>query len=85
MKYTVQLFADSGNWATPAPDDVRHCNSKADVAWHVDNWADTVERLNDRQCVTALVWKGKYDDVTDLYPDYEITIGPRGGIRWGLA
>ena len=28
-----------------------------------------------------LVWRGKLDDTTDVYPDLRLCFGPRGGIR----
>lgn len=30
---------------------------------------------------TALLWKGEHDDVTDLYPDRQAVMGPRGGVQ----
>lgn len=37
--------------------------------------------LMDRGEAAALVWKGHLKDVTDMYPDLELTIGPRGGVQ----
>lgn len=81
MKYTYQRLADSGNWAQPQPDDVSHASSVADLHWALDTWADTVERYDDRQAASLMVWVGDLDDVTDQYPDFVLAIGPRGGIR----
>jgi len=84
MFYTVQILADSGNWAAPGgTDSLHHCDSRAAAEAVLNEWADTVERLNERQCARALIWLGEYlNDVTDLYPDYELRIGPRHGIQW---
>jgi hypothetical protein len=82
MKYTVQLHADSGNWACPQPDDVRHAYSKQQAADLLTDWAETVGRYDDERCASALVWCGHLDDVTDAYPDFELTLGPRLGVRW---
>ena len=85
MRYTIQLHADSGNWACPEGTDVRHADSKRGAADWLSDWADTVGRYDDPQCTSALVWIGDYEDVTDLYPDFQLTVGPRGGIRWNPA
>jgi hypothetical protein len=85
VKYTIQLHADSGNWAYPQSDDVRHANSKQEAANFLTDWADTVGRYYDERCATALVWRGHLDDVTDVYPDYELMLGPRLGVRWSLC
>lgn len=85
MYYTLQLHADSGNWASPQADDVRHaCNRKGVADWLAD-WAETVGRYDNARCASALVWRGHLDDVADQYPDYLLTIGPRGGIIWQPA
>lgn len=82
MKYTLQLHADSGNWACPEPTDVRYAYSKREAAGLLEDWADTVGRLDDERCASALVWRGHLEDVTDAYPDWQLVLGPRMGIRW---
>ena len=84
MRYTIQLHTESGCFATPQGDDVRHCTSQADIRWHLDNWADTVSRYADAP-VEALVWRGTLDDVTDVYPDWIATLGPKGGMQLNPA
>ena len=85
MPYTVQLHADSGNWAYPSGTDVRHADSKRAAADLLSNWADTVGRYDDPQAASALVWVGNLENVGDCYPDFQLTVGPRGGIRWEPA
>ena len=84
MFYTVQTMADNGSWAAPwGTDSLHHCASKAEAEAVMNEWADTVERLDERRDARALVWRGEYlNDVTDLYPDHELRIGPRRGVQW---
>ena len=84
MFYTVQTMADNGSWAAPwGTDSLHHCASKAEAEAVMNEWADTVERLDERRDARALVWRGEYlNDVTDLYPDHELKIGPRRGVQW---
>ena len=84
MFYTVQTMADNGSWAAPwGTDSLHHCASRAEAEAVMNEWADTVERLDERRDARALVWRGEYlNDVTDLYPDHELKIGPRRGVQW---
>lgn len=84
MKYTIQLQTDSGCFAAPQGDDVKHCQSKADIRWRLDNWADEVGCYSDEP-VEVLVWRGTLDDVTDVHPDWVATLGPRGGMNMNPA
>jgi len=80
MNYTIQLYTESGNFAAPEGKDVIHCTNKADILWELERWQDEVHQYDEAPC-GALVWRGVYRDVTDLYPDNEATLGPRGGLR----
>lgn len=84
MRYTIQLHTESGCFATPQGDEVKYCHSKADIRWHLDNWADRVSRYADTPA-EVLVWRGKLDDVTDIYPDWVATLGPKGGMHLNPA
>jgi hypothetical protein len=84
MRYTIQLHTESGCFATPRGIDVKHCTSKADIRYHLDNWADTVSRYANTPA-EVLVWRGTLDDVTDIYPDWIATLGPRGGMQLNPA
>ena len=81
MAYTIQLFSESGNWANPQGDDVKFAANLREVYDLFYDWIDTNERYNYAQDATALVWSERLEDVTDQYPDWQLTVGPRGGIR----
>ena len=87
MIYTAQRIAANGNWNVPAGDEsLCHCDNRADVNDSLDYWADMVGRLNPREDAFLMVWAGEHhSDVTDLYPDFRVSYGPRGGIRWELV
>ena len=83
MRYTIQTHTESGNWA--APDGTQSLwlvTNKRDAAEHFQQWAAEVGRYVDPACSSALVWVGNHCDVTDLYPDWRLSLGPRGGVRW---
>lgn len=80
MTYTIQLISESGNWAHPEPTDVKYADNLSDLYSIFSDWMDTNDRFNEAKDATALVWKGRENDVTDLYPDWQLTVGPRGGI-----
>lgn len=81
MIYTLQTISESGSFAAPEGTDVRHASSLADLRWHLDNWSDEHGRVGaDESNASLLVWKGRLDDVTDLYPDFIVRLGPRGGL-----
>jgi hypothetical protein len=83
IRYTLQLHADSRSWAPPDGRSVRFAASRRDALEIVRDWSDEVGRYDDPRDASALVWVGRVRDVTDQYPDGEITVGPRGGLRWG--
>lgn len=80
MNYTIQLHTESGSFSAPEGTDVRHCSSKKDIRWYLESWQDDVQRYSEESC-SVLVWKGRHEDVTDMYPDYEATLGVRGGFN----
>ncbi len=80
MNYTIQLHTESGSFSSPEGTDVRHCSSKKDIRWYLESWQDDVQRYSDEPC-SVLVWKGRHEDVTDMYPDFEATLGVRGGFH----
>ena len=82
MPYTIQLHSLSGCFSTPWGTDVKHARTMVDVHDELHYWADQHPHVGADRCdAHALVWKGTIDDVTDAYPDFELTMGPRGGIR----
>ena len=81
-KYTVQLHSTSGSFASPWGKDVKHFDTLAEIRDGLEEWANEHPKVGaDRADAHCLVWHGKHRDVTDLYPDFELTYGPRGGIR----
>lgn len=84
MKYTIQTHTESGSWAAPdGTQSLRYAHNKRNCEDILRDWADTVGRFDDERSCSALVWKGDFlDNVTDLYPDFELTLGPRLGIIW---
>ena len=43
------------------------------------------ENIADSSLFTAYLYVGKLDDCTDLYPEWMLFVGPRGGIVRSLA
>jgi hypothetical protein len=81
MICTVQTNSLSGSFASPWGTDVRITDLRGAYDLLRD-WADEHDRIGAEPTdAHMLVWRGAHDDVTDLYPDWELTIGPRGGIR----
>ena len=84
MIYTAQAFADNGNWAAPDGTESLYLrDNREGVNRVLDTWGNCVGRYDNRRDAYLMVWAGKhYSDVTDLYPDFKVSYGPRGGIRW---
>ena len=89
MHYTVTI--SDPNLAPADGTDVRHFSSQREVLrawseaywntpWCPDYWGGALPAMTDELTVT--VWRGRLDDVTDVYPDAEVTIGRRGGPVW---
>ena len=71
----------SGNFGSPWGTDVR-VTTLSGAADLLREWAKLHDALGSEPTdAHALVWIGAHDDVTDLYPDWELTVGPRGGIH----
>jgi len=84
MIYTAQAFANNGNWTAPdGKGFLYHCDNRSDVNTVLEEWGDVVDQLDDRKDAYLMVWCREHlNDVTDLYPDFKISYGPRGGIHW---
>lgn len=80
MNYTYQEISESGNWSMPDGKDVHHAKSKRELRDALERWGDQNERYNDRKDASLRVWKGTLDDITDIYPDFDLKFGPRGGV-----
>jgi len=82
MKITAQFFYGSC-YSAPSGKDIEHFDSIAAAKRTLLNRSDFDPYY---PCVTdaaVLIWRGHYEDVTDVYPDYEFTVGKRGGINGG--
>lgn len=81
-KYTMQTFADSGNWANPdGRQSLAWADSLAAVKDAFLDWAEEVGHYDDPRDAYAYVWKGHLKDATDLYPEWQLILGHRLGIR----
>jgi hypothetical protein len=80
MNYTFQTYTESNCFAAPESTDVKHATSKAQLRRALERWADTVARYAEEPA-SLLVWHGKHNDITDLYPSFEATLGKRGGFN----
>jgi hypothetical protein len=78
--YTFQRLIDSGNWAAPQSNDVSYSSSLPGLRDSLEDWRETVERMDDPSLCSLMVWKGRVEDVVDQYPDFILRSGPRGGI-----
>ena len=78
--YTFQCLVDSGSWAMPPSDDVSYSSSLPGLRDSLEDWRETVGRMDDPSLCFLMVWKGRLEDVTDQYPDFILKPGPRGGI-----
>ena len=82
MAYTIQLHSLSGSFASPWGHDVEHASTLADVRESFQDWAAQHAQVGANQSdAHALVWHGSLEDVTDVDPSFELSFGPRGGIR----
>ena len=78
MRYTYQTLTESGSFSAPWGDDVGHASSTAELRSALECWTGEVSAVADEPAWLR-VWIGHEDDVTDLYPDFELFQGPRGG------
>ncbi len=84
MIYTAQTIADNGSIRAPWGNEyLYHCQNRTEVNDVLDEWGNDVGRFNPREDAYLIVWcREHHSDVTDLYPDFKVSYGPRGGIRW---
>lgn len=80
MQYTYQTF--SAGYSDPEGTRVRHAENLEELYIQAEAWKEEVERFYDLDSAlpSVMVWKGRHKDVTDLYPDFELVYGPRGGV-----
>lgn len=81
MKYTITEVSNSSSFGYDATD-VKHTNNLKEAKQILQHWGELHEQVG-----TALdyayiyIFKGFYEDVTDIYPDITMYFGPRGGIK----
>lgn len=80
-RYTYQTHSESGSFGSP--EGVKFADSKDHLGFALEVWVDCHDQVgsNERDAY-LLVWEGEHDDVTDLYPNMIVMLGPRGGIRF---
>jgi len=80
MPYTIQVLV--AGYAAPSGRDVAHVNNLLDAKFHLSAYHEEAEQYGAAyEPSIAYLWKGKHRDVTDMYPDLILTMGPRGGIH----
>ena len=86
MKYTYQPFING--YGFPEGRNVLYADSITELKGYLDMEKRQAERLGaayeseDMPGGAQLrVWIGHLEDVTDVYPDFELVFGPRGGIH----
>jgi hypothetical protein len=83
IMYTYQTVSESGSFSNPEGSDVEHAQNKRDLRRALERWQDDHGRVgSDEMSASLIVWKGELGDVTDVYPDFEVRPGPRGGARF---
>jgi hypothetical protein len=84
IKYTMQTFISG--YSLPDGDDVTHHRTKQACNTQLRYEHDEAYNYGAAYGPSeAFVWLGKLDDVTDVYPDFIITMGPNGGTHWRNA
>lgn len=85
MQYTANPSSESWSFAND-PSHVHFCKSKAEVEDHFRDWCKDHETVGtSRDYARMIVFFGRHSDTTDLYPEFILSVGPRGGVRWGRA
>ena len=80
MRYTAQYFG--ANLALPEGTEVEYFDSlqsAKNAFWRRTDF-DPQYPCQDNSA-EMLLWKGMLLDVEDLYPDYRLYIGPKGGVN----
>ena len=81
MKVTMAWFGGS-SYASPEGKDVEHFSSLKTAKEVFQSRETDFDPYY--PCVegsSAMIWFGHLDDTTDIYPELELTLGPKGGVR----
>ena len=80
MIYTVFYVSESGSFGTTPDRDIEVCKSLKEVRAALEAWAHEHEQYGSSASYASLhVSCGRFSDLTDVYPDFVATLGPRGG------
>lgn len=78
--WTIQTFI--AGYADPEGQAVRHVDSLEAAKRHLIREHEGAQRFGaGYEPSEALLWHGTLDDVTDVYPDRQLIMGPRGGVQ----
>lgn len=81
MIYTINYCSESGSFSH-SPTDVDHVQSLAKAKSMLKYWGYQHEQVGtDKNYAYLYIFKGLYDDTTDIYPDKIARFGKRGGIN----
>lgn len=82
MKMTYQCVSESGSFGTPEGSDVEH-GTKGEAGTLLNYWEREHYHVGSNESnASMLAWVGTLDDVQDIYPDFQVVRGSRGGIVW---
>ena len=86
MKYTFQIYVNG--YALPQGSEVGHASNKEEIYDEMRSARDEALRYgaayeseDNKGGATARVWTGHLSDITDVYPDFDVVFGPRGGLH----
>lgn len=81
MKYTVAEVTNSGSFGYD-PTDLKYASNLEDCKGILYRWGRMHEQVGTTMDYAYIyIFKGVFDDVTDMYPDKMMYFGPRGGIK----
>ena len=94
MLYTIARVSECGNFTgeTFRRDSLRTAYSRREVAGILSDWSETVGRYGSERDASLLVYRGRIQPdgeplgpgADDIYPDWQVTLGPRGGAVWSV-
>lgn len=86
MIYTYQTYVNG--YSSPEGTDVEHAASLTELRGILESERNRAERYGAAYesedmpgGVQLLVWIGALGNVADVYPDFKLVFGPRGGIH----
>lgn len=87
IRWTAQLWVNG--YSLPEGDDVSYFASLKALGEYLQDQVNRAQRYGAGYGTEeapgggeALIWEGKVEDVTDVYPDKRAFLGPRGGVNF---